>query len=239
MSDYRRERHRVIARVLAALDGPFLARTRCYFGGGTRLVLELDEYRESQDVDFLCSDLAGYRILRAGISQQSLGALFRKSSRKSSGGVSLLREVRADQYGIRTVLAVGGQPVKFEIVLEARIAVACTQVRRIPVPVLDRASCFAEKWLANADRWNDPSVTSRDAIDLAFMLRAWSLSDAQAGAELAKQAYGAAIGRAARSAAAKLVNAAYRKQCAGNLAIDDIKALKIGLKKLEKFAVEL
>src|SRR5262245_7769857 len=104
MSEYHRERHRVIARVLAALDAAFLDRTHCYFGGGTRLVLELDEYRESQDVDFLCSDARTYREIRAGISQQSLGALLRKSS----AGVSLLREVRADHYGIRTVLAVDG-----------------------------------------------------------------------------------------------------------------------------------
>jgi hypothetical protein len=236
MSDYARPRHRVIARVLAALDASFLEVTRCYFGGGTRLVLELDEYRESQDLDFLCSDIAGYRILRAGVSQDSLGALFRKSST----GVSLMREVRADRYGIRTVLAVAGQPVKFEIILEARIAVTGTRVRGLPIPALDRASCFAEKWLANADRWNDVSVMSRDAIDLAFMLRAWSPSDAQAGATLATQAYGAAIGQSARAAAGKIINnPAYLKQCAGNLALDDMKALKSGLKKLERFAASI
>src|SRR5438067_10088251 len=71
----------------------------------------------------------------------------------------------ADQYGVRTVLAVGGEPVKFEIILEARISVTFTQIRNIPVPALDHTSCFAEKWLANADRWNDVSVMSRDAID--------------------------------------------------------------------------
>src|SRR5437868_8659034 len=114
MSEYRRARHRLVLQTLEALDSAFLERNRCYFGGGTRLALELDEYRESQDVDFLCSDLAGYRILRGGISQQSLGGVFRKSA----GGVSLMREVRADQYGVRTVLAVGGEPVKFEIILE-------------------------------------------------------------------------------------------------------------------------
>lgn len=235
MSEYRRARHRLVARVLAALDAAFLERTHCYFGGGTRLTLDLDEYRESQDMDFLCSELAGYRTLRAGISQQSLGALFKKSR-----GVSLMHEVRADQYGIRTVFAVDGEPVKFEVILEARIAVTCMRVRNIPVPVLDRASCFAEKCLANADRWTDVSVMSRDAIDLAFMLSAWFASDAQAGAALAMQAYGAAIGKCARAAADKLINnAAYRKQCARNLAIDDSSALRIGLKKLEKFAAGL
>ena len=236
MSDYRRARHRVVARVLSALDAEYLERTHCYFGGGTRIALELDEYRESQDMDFLCSDLAGYRSLRAGVSEQSLGRLFPKRR----GVVSLMRNVRSDQYGIRTVLAVGGEPVKFEIILEARIAVTGMRTRNAPIPVLDRISCFAEKWLANADRWNDVSVMSRDAIDLAFMLRAWGAADAIAGARLAEQAYGAAIGRAARSAVGSLATiAAYRKRCAGNLGIVDAKALLAGLKKLKIVAAGL
>ena len=236
MSDYRRARHRLIARLLDALDAGVLERSHCYFGGGTRIALELGEYRESQDVDFLCSDLEGYRTLRAGISEQSLGAMIRKRP----SGVSLLRTVRADQYGIRTVLAVGDEPVKFEIILEGRIAVTGTRVKNIPVAVLDRASCFAEKWLANADRWNDVSVMSRDAIDLAFMLRAWDPEDAHAGSALAARAYGAAIGRAARSAATKLTaSAAWRKQCSVNLAVNDARVLLVGLRKLERFAAGL
>jgi hypothetical protein len=36
MSEFRRARHRKVARVLAALDAKVLARAQCYFGGGTR-----------------------------------------------------------------------------------------------------------------------------------------------------------------------------------------------------------
>ena len=72
------------------------------------------------------------------------------------------------------------------------------------------------------------------------MLRAWSQSDAQAGVTLATQAYGAAIGQSARAAVDKLINnPAYLKQCARNLALDDTKALKSGLKKLESFAASI
>jgi hypothetical protein len=233
MSEYHRARHRIFAQVLARLDSAFLERTDCYFGGGTRLALELDEYRESQDVDFLCSDLSGYRAIRSTVSERSLGALLQKSQH----AVSLMREVRADQYGIRTVLAVDGEPVKFEVVLEARIGITGSRVKSIPIPVLDHKSCFAEKWLANADRWNDTSATSRDAIDLSFMLRSWSLEEAQAGADLAIRAYGSAIARAARSAAAKLLNdVQYRKTCARTLAIDDAKTLLASIRKLAKYA---
>ncbi len=231
MAEYRRERHRKVARVLGALDARVLMRTQCFFGGGTRIALELDEYRESEDIDFICSDISGYRALRSGIDNRSLGDLMPKSK----AGVSLQRDVRADQYGIRTVFGVDGDPVKFEIILEARIQVSATKVRNIPVPALDRVSCFAEKWLANADRWNDTSVLSRDVIDLAFMLTAWDTKDAIAGAQLAIEAYGAAIARTARAASTKLLeDAKYRKQCAENLAIADARSLLSGLKLFAK-----
>ncbi|MGH8649638.1 MAG: nucleotidyl transferase AbiEii/AbiGii toxin family protein, partial [Burkholderiales bacterium] len=60
---------------LGALDAEFLARNECYFGGGTRIVLSLGEYRESADVDFLCASRAGYRALRSTVSETSLGRI--------------------------------------------------------------------------------------------------------------------------------------------------------------------
>ena len=113
-------------------------------------------------------------------------------------------------------------------------------VRTIPVACLDQTSCFAEKWLANADRWNDTAVLSRDAIDLAFMLTAWNVAQAQAGALLAEQAYGVAIRRAAVAACTKLVeDAPYRKRCAEGLAIEGAKGLLPKLRKLARFTAQL
>jgi hypothetical protein len=31
------------------MDGAFLEETQCYFGGGTRIALDLGEYREAED----------------------------------------------------------------------------------------------------------------------------------------------------------------------------------------------
>ena len=61
---YRRPVHRQVLAILSTLDAAFLEQARCFFGGGTRIVLELGEYRESRDIDFLCSDRDGYRRLR-------------------------------------------------------------------------------------------------------------------------------------------------------------------------------
>ncbi len=236
MPEYRRPRHRAVARLLAAFDAAAFERACCFFGGGTRIVLELGEFRESQDVDFLCADVLGYQKLRAGVTETSLGAILPALPH----GIELLREVRADQYGIRTIFVVDGEPVKFDLIREARIALASTHVDSIPLPVLDRPTCFAEKLLANADRGGDVSFRHRDAIDLAFMLSAWSAADADAGARVAITAYGASVARAAKAAASKLTDDKdYRRQCAHSLMVDDTKTLTKGLQKLQQFVAGL
>jgi len=144
------------------MNDDFLKEAGCCFGGGTGAALMLHEYRESVDIDFLCASGPGYCRLRGTVTNRSLGELFRIPP-------ALKREVRADRYGIRTILEVDDTPIKFEVVLEARIPLRCERVPKLPVPVLDRASQIAEKLLANSDRGADRSVCSRDAIDLIMM----------------------------------------------------------------------
>ena len=91
----------MVLAALGNLHADALLNTECFFGGGTRIVLALGEYRESADVDFLCASRTGYRALRASVSAQSLGMIARR-------GVKLAREVIADRYGIRTFLDVNG-----------------------------------------------------------------------------------------------------------------------------------
>ena len=52
---FQRKRHNDVLHVLRSLNGPLLLDAECYFGGGTAIVLNLGEYRESVDVDFLCA----------------------------------------------------------------------------------------------------------------------------------------------------------------------------------------
>ena len=185
----RRPWHRLVWRGLESLNGALLASTKCYFGGETRIALELGEYRESADVDFLCSDRDGYRSLRNTIGQTTLGAIF-------SGRYELLREVRADLYGIRTFLrGVDEQPIKFEFISEGRISLTGAAVDPLPVKVLDRTSCIAEKLLAHADRGRDESTHGRDLVDLAFMAASWPEEQTRAAMVLAESAYGAAVTR--------------------------------------------
>lgn len=164
---FEREHHRRIAAVLAALDAGVLAAHACWFGGGTAMALRYGEYRESLDIDFLVSDLAGYRRLRQLLTGPAgLAAITRP-------GATLrpMRELRADQYGLRTLLQESGATIKFEIVLEARIAFDLPGPDDViaGVATLTPLDLAASKLLALADRWRDDGVFSRDLIDLAMM----------------------------------------------------------------------
>jgi hypothetical protein len=82
-----------------------------------------------------------------------------------------VREMRADQYGIRTMLRVDDVEIKFEIVLEGRIELESPGEadRLCGVATLTPLDMITSKLLANSDRWRDDAVLSRDLIDLAMM----------------------------------------------------------------------
>ena len=49
---FLRQHHRLIARALENFNADYLRENRILFGGGTRIALELGEFRESVDIDF-------------------------------------------------------------------------------------------------------------------------------------------------------------------------------------------
>lgn len=162
---FSRAHHVRISRVLEALDTELLAASNCYFGGGTAIALRYGEYRESVDVDFLVSDNSGYGNLRQKVRQpEGFNAL-------TTRPVAILRPVVADQYSIRTLLDVEGEPIKFEIVAEGRISLETPRPGDsiCGVTTLTTVDMVACKLLANSDRWADRAVFSRDVIDLAMM----------------------------------------------------------------------
>lgn len=193
---FDRPHHQRIAGILGALDAGLLASHSCYFGGGTAIALRYGEFRESVDIDFLMSELAGYRALRQlTAGPQGLAPLFR-----SGTGPFQTREVRADQYGIRCLVETDDRPIKFEIVLEGRITFAqpSPQDSICGVTCLAPVDMTASKLLANADCWGDSAVMSRDIIDLAMMNPAESLL--RQALVKAREAYGDSIDSALRKA---------------------------------------
>lgn len=189
---FKRPHHQRIAAVLEALDGALLKQRRCLFGGGTAIALRYGEYRESVDIDFVVSAREAYRDLRQLVTGEAgIRALFR------DGGPGWLETapVRADQYGIRTQLRVAGAPIKFEIIVEGRIALDAPSRRDAlcGIATLAPLDLATTKLLANTDRWNDDGSFNRDIIDLAMMRPTQALLAKAVGK--AAEAYGDAVRR--------------------------------------------
>lgn len=187
---FERPHHQRIAHILSVLNGPLLRENNCLFGGGTVIALRYGEYRESVDIDFLVSDIASYRNLRQLLTgANGIAAIVREGT----APLAQTREIRADQYGIRTMLQVADQSVKFEILLEGRIELASPGTRDeiCGIATLTPLDMATSKLLANSDRWNDDGVFNRDIIDLAMMNP--SLALLRSAVAKAETAYGQAI----------------------------------------------
>jgi hypothetical protein len=226
----RRPLHLILSQVLQALDAGLLSRCRFLFGGGTRIALELDEFRESKDLDFLCSDASSYGDLRLLASREGYGALLPGAER---AGVRFPREMKVDQYGIRFPAVLGEVTIRVELIREARLDLgASTRVPGVPVECLSLPDVYAEKLLANSDRWADRQGLSRDLVDLAA-LRRWRGSVPPEAWKAAETAYRSAprddLGAAVT---AFLADPLYQRRCFDGLAVEAPAAIIEGIEEL-------
>jgi hypothetical protein len=194
----------------------------CYFGGGTAIALLQDEYRESVDIDFLVSDKERYRELRNLLTDPA--GIF--AIAKEGAKLVLAREIKADQYGIRTTIQSGEVSVKFEIVLEGRIAFDEQSSRNSieNISTLTKLDLLTSKLLANSDRWNDSIVYNRDILD--FVMLSPTKNEFDSALKKAYQAYGDAVHRDLNRAANKLLTQdGWLELCMNRLKIDLPKAV--------------
>jgi hypothetical protein len=223
---FNRPHHQRIAKILHALNTDLLNQADCYFAGGTAIALSLDEYRESVDVDFLCASSEGYRLLRNTVTTGDLGALL-------NAPLKHYREVRADQYGIRTVLEIDNTPIKVEFVRENRIQLSGYYNEKLGVPMLSTVDMYAEKLLANADRGFDKFVKSRDLIDLAMMIDNWG-EIPQEALDKAYKAYGDHVLDMLNKTVALIQDQTYFRVCLSAVHMDEGLADRIPVLLMEQ-----
>lgn len=159
------EHHNQILKLLRSLDSDLLLRSHAYFGEGTVLALDFQEYRHSQDVDFICSIARdGYKTMRSHLYDHGYHGLFLDHQSV------IIHRGTMDQYGVRLLVEIDRTPIKLEIIAEARFV---TDLPRFfawsLIPCLSIEDCFVSKLLANADCYGDTSIKSRDLIDLAML----------------------------------------------------------------------
>src|SRR5690554_3937019 len=93
MDKLKRARHQLIWQVLEQFNTEFLVENNILFGGGTRIALELNEFRESTDIDFFCAGAASYRQVRLQAEAISLGQVLQPDH-----SLVLLAEMLAGDY---------------------------------------------------------------------------------------------------------------------------------------------
>jgi len=164
---------------------------QCFFGGETAIALRYGEFRESVDIDFLISDIGLYGKVRNDIrDHHDLSPLLLPGKT-----LELIRELRTDQYGIRTVIGIGEAKIKLEIIGEGRISFDLPEPKEFidGIPSLTRLDSIASKLSVNSDRYADDSVYSLDLIDLAMIKP--TKKELHLAMEKAKKAYGDSIQR--------------------------------------------
>lgn len=212
--------HNSILIILESLDCEVLQKSCAYFGSGTLIALEFNEYRCSKDIDFICSvTFSGYRYLRTAVFEGGYQALFRNLEHIQVGRGT------TDQYGIRMIVDVNGLLIKTEIIAEARFELDPPRYPDwSPVACLSLSNCFTSKLLANCDRYLDDSVESRDLIDLA-VLRLHSFIP-QVAVDKAEKAY--EVIRPLTKAIERFQKRVdYRQKCFSGLQIDNSQIPKI------------
>ncbi|ATZ74429.1 hypothetical protein CWC33_12295 [Idiomarina sp. X4] len=184
MTKYTLEHHKLIESALTKFNADFFCEHRIIFGGGTRIALELDEYRESVDIDFLCPNKNSYRAVRQSVTNLNLNILVNQE-------FDYPREIRADRDAVRTVIKYKGQLIKLEFISFADYDLSFEfDEDKFPVPFLDQQSCYYTKLLANSDRKLQQPF--KDIFDLLAMYRVWGKIPNKS-IDLAEGHYGAKV----------------------------------------------
>lgn len=163
-TQYFRPHHQLIQKALEYFNTDYLTQNNILFGGGTRIALEINEYRQSIDIDFFCPDKSSFRAVRQQVTSKSLGNLVVKD-------FDYVREIRSDRDAVRTFIQIDQQAIKLEFISFADYQLTTDIQLPFCVPSISHSSCFFTKLLANADRYNDAPF--KDIFDILAMVDSW------------------------------------------------------------------
>lgn len=220
MTNFTRQHHQRIEHILRRLNAGLLVANKVGFGGGTAIALRNDEYRVSVDIDLMVSDIDGYRAIKTLVGRGEIGNLFKEP-------VDFDFRM-SDQYAIRSFVFNEATQIKLEIVFDAYVPLnyAPESDWICGVPTLSNTSLIAEKLLANADRWADSSMFSRDLLDLAIMRK--NAGELARGLELATNAYKSGVLDSALKAIEALISTPGRlARCRDALSIDTLNLIDL------------
>jgi hypothetical protein len=184
---YYKQKHNDMATILEKMDNKdVLVEHKVFFAGGTSIALLHNEVRESVDLDFMANE-KGYSTIRRLVWEHGLEYFF----------PDVYKEARIDRYGIRGKTRNG---IKIEIIANANISLSGS-ICRFGFPALDLRCLFAEKILANSERYMDTADLYKDIIDIGILHMTHNDTTALLdGMETAINAYGHCVKTGIREA---------------------------------------
>lgn len=162
--NFKRPHHINIQKLLNCFNSEYLKKHNILFGGGTRISLELNEFRESIDVDFLCPTIESYKSVRSQVTNVDFGDLI-------TGHLPIAKDIRINRDAVRAVVLIEGTPIKLELVNINGYNLKSDTKSPFGVPMVNRDGCFLTKILAHSDRQYSPD--NKDMFDLLMMSKVW------------------------------------------------------------------
>ncbi|TMS80556.1 nucleotidyl transferase AbiEii/AbiGii toxin family protein [Pseudoalteromonas sp. S554] len=162
--NFKRQHHIKIQKLLNCFNSEYLEKNNILFGGGTRISLELNEFRESIDVDFLCPSLESYKAVRSQVTNVGFGDLLKTK-------LNLVKEIRINRDAVRAVVLIEDTPIKLELVNINGYNLKPDTNKPFGVPMVNRDGCFLTKALAHSDRQYSPD--NKDMFDILMMSKVW------------------------------------------------------------------
>lgn len=182
---FKHQRHNIILSIIQGMDLAFLNQAGAYFAGGTAISMAFGEHRLSFDIDFLASE-QGMRLIRERVMDEDINSLF------IDPDIELLKSAK-DRYSIRMIARYrSGEPIKIELVHEARVALGSEigLIAQAPnLMTIDKSTMVAQKCLAIADRGLDVGFHHRDYWDLCVLVNQVPTETWWSGVSTAVQAY--------------------------------------------------
>jgi len=176
MMEFKIGRHNQIWVLFeTALNRPFLEAHQMLFAGGTLASMRYGEYRESLDLDFLCSDKRAFNDFRANF--------------REAGDLKYARDSRITKDRVQSWIDIGEDtPLKADFFYEERMTP--TPDRFNGVLCLDPASMMGCKLMACSDRGVETGSEGKDATDIIAIDLYAPPKTFEEGWKKAKDAYG-------------------------------------------------
>lgn len=161
----KHDRHIMIYDILKNINVELLNEYSIYLTGGIAINLLCNKFRDTKDINLLCSNNIQFTRFRNMVQEGGITELFLNSC------ILLRDESRIDQHTVRNAIVYNDEIIKFEIAYDPRIKITDKCQYMMDIPALTTRDLITTKLYASFDRTCSRDNLSKDILDLCVMYR--------------------------------------------------------------------